>query len=25
LIEPKWLPMGVDQAVQQILKEIHWK
>jgi hypothetical protein len=25
LIEPKWLPMGVDQAVQQILTEIHWK
>ena len=24
LIEPKWLPMGVDQAVQQILREIHW-
>ena len=25
LIESKWLPMGVDQAVQQILREIHWK
>jgi glycosyltransferase involved in cell wall biosynthesis len=25
LIEPKWLPMGVDQAVQQILRAIHWK
>ena len=25
LIEPKWLPMGVDQAVQQILREIHLK
>jgi hypothetical protein len=25
LIEPKWLPIGVDQAVQQILREIHWK
>ena len=25
LIEPKWLPIGVDQAVQQILTEIHWK
>ena len=24
LIEPKWLPMGVNQAVQQILREIHW-
>ena len=25
LIEPKWLPIGVDQAVQQILTEIYWK
>ena len=25
LIEPKWLPLGVDQAVQQILTEIQWK
>ena len=25
LIEPKWLPIGVDQAVQQILTEVHWK
>lgn len=25
LIEPKWLPLGVDQAVEQILTEIKYK
>jgi len=25
LIEPKWLPLGVDQAVEQILAEIKYK
>jgi hypothetical protein len=25
LIEPKWLPLGVDQAVKQILAEIKYK
>ena len=25
LIEPKWLPLGVNQAVEQILTEIKYK